>query len=145
MYTFTTPKLSPVVQQTAGRELIQSCLNAPEPGDGSGLDQGLGNDSNSGDNSQGSSEQDDLAAATDFGHSLSSHTHQGPYAANPFNDAQSGLSSSNNNHHHHHQANPNTMTNLSLNMPPLHGLSYGYSGHHMNTHEQSIPYGAYGL
>ncbi|PWN33486.1 SRF-TF-domain-containing protein, partial [Meira miltonrushii] len=30
VYTFTTPKLSPVVQQPAGRELIQSCLNAPE-------------------------------------------------------------------------------------------------------------------
>lgn len=138
MYTFTTPKLSPVVQETAGRELIQSCLNAPEPGDLSNV----GNDSNQGDQSQGSSEQDELVIP-DFTNGLSSHTHQhqqshhDPYA-DPFQDPRNGFNHNNNNNNH--------MSNINLNMPHLNGLSYGgYPGHHMNVHEQSIPYGSYGL
>ncbi|WFD31987.1 transcription factor of the MADS box [Malassezia sp. CBS 17886] len=31
VYTFTTPKLEAVVKQPAGRNLIQECLNAPDP------------------------------------------------------------------------------------------------------------------
>lgn len=36
VYTFTTPKLQPLVTKPEGKNIIQSCLNAPEPlGDGS--------------------------------------------------------------------------------------------------------------
>ncbi|KAI9485692.1 MAG: hypothetical protein EXX96DRAFT_475554 [Benjaminiella poitrasii] len=31
VYTFTTPKLQPLVTKPEGKNLIQSCLNAPEP------------------------------------------------------------------------------------------------------------------
>ncbi|ORX98199.1 SRF-TF-domain-containing protein [Basidiobolus meristosporus CBS 931.73] len=31
VYTFTTPKLQPLVTQPEGKNLIQSCLNAPDP------------------------------------------------------------------------------------------------------------------
>ncbi|KAG0743250.1 hypothetical protein G6F57_000331 [Rhizopus arrhizus] len=31
VYTFTTPKLQPVVTKPEGKNLIQSCLNAPDP------------------------------------------------------------------------------------------------------------------
>jgi hypothetical protein len=136
VYTFTTPKLSPVVQETAGRELIQSCLNAPEPGDLA--TSGTGNESNEGDQSQGSSEQEEINIP-DFTSGISSHTHHqqqshhDPYA-DPFHDPRNTLISN------------NAMGNLNLNMPHLHGLAYGgYPGHHMNVHEQSIPYGSYGL
>ncbi|ORX91087.1 SRF-TF-domain-containing protein, partial [Basidiobolus meristosporus CBS 931.73] len=30
VYTFTTPKLQPLVTQPEGKNLIQSCLNAPD-------------------------------------------------------------------------------------------------------------------
>ena len=33
VYTFTTPKLEAVVKQPEGRNLIQECLNAPDPAD----------------------------------------------------------------------------------------------------------------
>jgi pheromone receptor transcription factor len=40
VYTFTTPKLQPLVTKSEGKNLIQACLNAPEPaGNGeTGLD-----------------------------------------------------------------------------------------------------------
>ncbi|KLJ07313.1 MADS-box transcription factor, other eukaryote [Blastomyces silverae] len=31
VYTFTTPKLQPLVTKPEGKNLIQACLNAPEP------------------------------------------------------------------------------------------------------------------
>ncbi|KAK6537752.1 transcription factor of the MADS box, variant 2 [Orbilia ellipsospora] len=31
VYTFTTPKLQPLVTRAEGKNLIQACLNAPEP------------------------------------------------------------------------------------------------------------------
>ena len=31
VYTFTTPKLQPLVTKSEGKNLIQSCLNAPDP------------------------------------------------------------------------------------------------------------------
>lgn len=31
VYTFTTPKLSPIVTKSEGKNMIQACLNAPEP------------------------------------------------------------------------------------------------------------------
>lgn len=31
VYTFTTPKLQPLVTKPEGKNLIQSCLNAPDP------------------------------------------------------------------------------------------------------------------
>ena len=34
VYTFTTPKLQPLVTKPEGKNLIQSCLNAPEPSGG---------------------------------------------------------------------------------------------------------------
>lgn len=34
MYTFTTPKLQPLVTKAEGKNLIQACLNAPEPSGG---------------------------------------------------------------------------------------------------------------
>ncbi|KAL6710876.1 transcription factor of the MADS box [Coniothyrium glycines] len=41
VYTFTTPKLQPLVTKPEGKNLIQACLNAPEPssGDANGVDQ----------------------------------------------------------------------------------------------------------
>ncbi|KAF2202088.1 SRF-TF-domain-containing protein [Delitschia confertaspora ATCC 74209] len=40
VYTFTTPKLQPLVTKAEGKNLIQACLNAPEPssGDANGID-----------------------------------------------------------------------------------------------------------
>ncbi|QSZ34671.1 hypothetical protein DSL72_007525 [Monilinia vaccinii-corymbosi] len=42
VYTFTTPKLQPLVTKAEGKNLIQACLNAPEPtGNGeNGVDDG---------------------------------------------------------------------------------------------------------
>ncbi|KAK5994964.1 Transcription factor of morphogenesis MCM1 [Cladobotryum mycophilum] len=42
VYTFTTPKLQPLVTKAEGKNLIQACLNAPEPTTGSenGVDGG---------------------------------------------------------------------------------------------------------
>ncbi|KAK4198438.1 SRF-type transcription factor (DNA-binding and dimerization domain)-domain-containing protein [Triangularia verruculosa] len=34
VYTFTTPKLQPLVTKSEGKNLIQACLNAPEPSGG---------------------------------------------------------------------------------------------------------------
>jgi len=38
VYTFTTPKLQPLVTKPEGKNLIQACLNAPEPPDANGVD-----------------------------------------------------------------------------------------------------------
>ena len=42
VYTFTTPKLQPLVTKAEGKNLIQACLNAPEPAPGNenGVDDG---------------------------------------------------------------------------------------------------------
>ncbi|KAL9051599.1 MAG: hypothetical protein Q9162_005905 [Coniocarpon cinnabarinum] len=41
VYTFTTPKLQPLVTKPEGKNLIQHCLNAPSPtGESNGLDDG---------------------------------------------------------------------------------------------------------
>jgi len=41
VYTFTTPKLQPLVTKPEGKNLIQACLNAPEPaGTENGVDPG---------------------------------------------------------------------------------------------------------
>jgi len=41
VYTFTTPKLQPLVTKPEGKNLIQACLNAPEPaGNENGVDTG---------------------------------------------------------------------------------------------------------
>lgn len=45
VYTFTTPKLQPLVTKSEGKNLIQACLNAPE--EGLGDDQGEQSDGNS--------------------------------------------------------------------------------------------------
>lgn len=45
VYTFTTPKLQPLVTKSEGKNLIQACLNAPE--EGLGDDQGGESDGNS--------------------------------------------------------------------------------------------------
>lgn len=47
VYTFTTPKLQPLVTKSEGKNLIQACLNAPE--EGLGDDGGDQSDGNSGD------------------------------------------------------------------------------------------------
>lgn len=47
VYTFTTPKLQPLVTKSEGKNLIQACLNAPE--DSLGDEQGDQSDGNSGD------------------------------------------------------------------------------------------------
>lgn len=51
VYTFTTPKLQPLVTKSEGKNLIQACLNAPE--EGLGDDQGEQSEGNS----QGSPDQ----------------------------------------------------------------------------------------
>ncbi|GAB0135330.1 hypothetical protein EsDP_00003672 [Epichloe bromicola] len=47
VYTFTTPKLQPLVTKAEGKNLIQACLNAPEPtpGNENGVDGGDQGDS----------------------------------------------------------------------------------------------------
>ncbi|KAM9926345.1 hypothetical protein OXX59_003306, partial [Metschnikowia pulcherrima] len=45
VYTFTTPKLQPLVTKSEGKNLIQACLNAPE--EGLENDQGDQSDANS--------------------------------------------------------------------------------------------------
>lgn len=45
VYTFTTPKLQPLVTKSEGKNLIQACLNAPE--EGLGDEQGEQSDGNS--------------------------------------------------------------------------------------------------
>lgn len=45
VYTFTTPKLQPLVTKSEGKNLIQACLNAPE--EGLGDDQGEQSEGNS--------------------------------------------------------------------------------------------------
>lgn len=47
VYTFTTPKLQPLVTKAEGKNLIQACLNAPEPaGNGeNGVDDPTGGES----------------------------------------------------------------------------------------------------
>lgn len=47
VYTFTTPKLQPLVTKSEGKNLIQACLNAPE--EGLGDDQDEQSDGGSGD------------------------------------------------------------------------------------------------
>ena len=42
VYTFTTPKLQPLVTKPEGKNLIQACLNAPEEGLGGDQDQSEG-------------------------------------------------------------------------------------------------------
>jgi len=44
VYTFTTPKLQPLVTKSEGKNLIQACLNAPEPQSTS--ENGIDGDSN---------------------------------------------------------------------------------------------------
>lgn len=56
VYTFTTPKLQPLVTKSEGKNLIQACLNAPE--EGLGDDQ----DNQSDGNSQESPEQSPVAS-----------------------------------------------------------------------------------
>ncbi|KAI9883873.1 MAG: hypothetical protein M1823_004338 [Watsoniomyces obsoletus] len=43
VYTFTTPKLQPLVTKAEGKNLIQACLNAPEPAPGA--ENGVDNES----------------------------------------------------------------------------------------------------
>ncbi|MCJ1260444.1 transcription factor of the MADS box [Lobaria immixta] len=44
VYTFTTPKLQPLVTKAEGKNLIQACLNAPEPAPGT--ENGIDGESN---------------------------------------------------------------------------------------------------
>ncbi|MCJ1470228.1 transcription factor of the MADS box [Pseudocyphellaria aurata] len=44
VYTFTTPKLQPLVTKAEGKNLIQACLNAPEPAPGA--ENGIDGESN---------------------------------------------------------------------------------------------------
>lgn len=134
VYTFTTPKLSPVVQQSAGRELIQSCLNAPEPGDGNAGNNA--DESHEAEDSRNESQQDDLVGA-DYASSFAQHLPQ-------------GLHHHNNNDLFHDPRNvmgqPTHMGNININMAHLQGLNYGgFPGHQMGIPDQSIPYGSYGL
>lgn len=49
VYTFTTPKLQPIVTKDAGRNLIQACLHSADPAtEGAGAS-GAGADSDDGD------------------------------------------------------------------------------------------------
>ncbi|KAK4999334.1 transcription factor of the MADS box [Elasticomyces elasticus] len=45
VYTFTTPKLQPLVTKPEGKNLIQACLNAPEPASENGVEDGTAGDS----------------------------------------------------------------------------------------------------
>lgn len=135
VYTFTTPKLSPVVQEAEGRELIQSCLNAPEPNDQHLQAHHDGsNDSNEGENTTEDSDQG--LGPQHYLNGLSHQQQQSMQAPtnDMFHDPRNGIMM------------PNHMTDLNINLSHLSGISYGgYPGHHMNMHDQAIPYGSYGL
>ena len=50
MYTFTTPKLQPIVTKDAGRNLIQACLHSADPATAEGAGaSGAGAESDDGD------------------------------------------------------------------------------------------------
>lgn len=162
VYTFTTPKLSPVVQQPAGRELIQSCLNAPEPGE----------------------QEDDLSALTAGMRSNAQEQHQQqqhqqqqqhlePSVTAGSNGSNNGAGGMNAAHlsgggNGNHQSNPSvygaasafhdprqqaallsmsSMAGMGMGIPAhMHGMgAYGYAGlQQMVGHDNAIPYGAYG-
>ncbi|EPQ29745.1 uncharacterized protein PFL1_02964 [Pseudozyma flocculosa PF-1] len=60
VYTFTTPKLQALVTQAEGRNLIQACLNAPDPvgGSGDGSDGGRSPGDEGGEDGNGGSQDD---------------------------------------------------------------------------------------
>lgn len=62
VYTFTTPKLEAVVKQPEGRNLIQECLNAPDPpewGPGTSTGAGPSSDAYTGDVNEQDEDQDE--------------------------------------------------------------------------------------
>lgn len=59
VYTFTTPKLQPLVTKSEGKNLIQACLNAPE--EGLGEDQDNQSEGNSPDSDQTNNQQSQQA------------------------------------------------------------------------------------
>lgn len=63
VYTFTTPKLEAVVKQPEGRNLIQECLNAPDPVDGQSH-QNMGS-SSAGADDDGPEDDDNVEAEDD--------------------------------------------------------------------------------
>ena len=68
VYTFTTPKLQPLVTQTEGKELIQACLNAPDVDD---EEDSYGNE---GEEESGSEESQSPSIGTDGAVRSTSHT-----------------------------------------------------------------------
>ncbi|EMG47380.1 MCM1 Transcription factor of morphogenesis MCM1 [Candida maltosa Xu316] len=64
VYTFTTPKLQPLVTKAEGKNLIQACLNAPEEGLGDDQENGSDNEANSPEPSPGPNQQQQQQAAT---------------------------------------------------------------------------------
>lgn len=132
VYTFTTPKLSPVVQEAAGRELIQSCLNAPEPEEQSQNVEEVGTDSNEGEETTDSSDQGPSAHQHFTANQHQQQSHQ-PSHQDLFQDPRNVMGM--------------PMNNLAMNMSQIPNFSYnGYGGHHMNNmHDQAISYGNFGM
>ncbi|KAF8933146.1 transcription factor of the MADS box [Haplosporangium gracile] len=50
VYTFTTPKLQPIVTKEAGRNLIQACLHSADPSAAEGAEAGASGAGAEGDN-----------------------------------------------------------------------------------------------
>lgn len=143
VYTFTTPKLSPVVQQAAGRELIQSCLSAPEHGEeqnddserlppsrGSRSDPGVGET-----HAAQSLPRPETSGAANNAHSrnMGQHSDSDQHSSyTPFNDPR--------------MMGVNNVNGYSLNvpqhMPMLNSYNYGHPA--LVGNEHAVPFGAYG-
>lgn len=157
VYTFTTPKLSPVVQQPAGRELIQSCLNAPEPQEmGGNVEDDLHNlRPNSADQQR---LEPSVTANSHSSMSNSSNDHLNNVVAqhlaatsNQNNPSVYSASSAGFGHDPRQQAAllGLSMPGMSMGMPAhMHGLggAYGYTAglQQLVGHDSGIQYGTYG-
>ncbi|CAK7232217.1 transcription factor of the MADS box [Sporothrix curviconia] len=92
VYTFTTPKLQPLVTKAEGKNLIQACLNAPEPA--SAGDNGVDEPSQGGD-SPDDSGSNHLVSQQNRGLPQSSHMPPQGYMPNVSMDPNQALAYSN--------------------------------------------------
>lgn len=76
VYTFTTPKLQPLVTKPEGKNLIQACLNAPEEPGEDDEDESAQAGAGSGSNAANSQQHDSAAAAAAVAQQQHQQQHQ---------------------------------------------------------------------
>ncbi len=144
VYTFATPKLQPLITKHEGKNLIQACLNAPEPGMELGL-VGIGNGYSDGNNSAASIHSSALASHHHLHHhdtDYSSHSlqHDSHLSAALKLSAVSPSSSSPSHPPYSNPSNGNPgqypTTSLPLNLLPNPGHQY----HHQPPYMAAYPY-----